>query len=685
MPRLENLFTLDPNLKPYEKHLLLRYSAYEEKKQEIEKREKSLLDFAQSYKTYGIHINPDNSVSCLEWAPGAFQMFLQINVDTDEEEEYTYTRLYKFGKFELHIAPKLDGSCCIKHLSQVRIVVMDHNGARHNRISPWATYVTRPKKYYGLNFRQLIWDPPEKYEFKYSPIKRSEPLRGSLNIYECHVGIATKDERIGTYDEFTDNVIPRVKKLGYNAIQIMGIMEHAYYASFGYQVTSFFAVSSHFGTPEQFKRLVDTAHKEGIIVILDLVHSHASSNIADGLNHFDCTDACFFHRGERGHHGSWGSRVFDYNQWEVLRFLLSNLRWFVDEYRIDGFRFDAVGDMLRLSGEGVGIYGQYFRLDLDAAVYLMLANDMLRSLKPNVITIAEDSTGMPTMCRPINDGGFGFDYRFGMAIPDMWTDLLRNDWDEDWDMERIVSTMLNRRRMEKTLAYCECHDQALVGKKTIAFWLMDKAMYTGMSLLCPSDDDILVIGRGIALHKMIRLITYSLGGEGYLNFMGNEFGHPEWLDFPRRENNESFKYARRQWNLVDDPDLRYRFLNAFDIEMRRVGVKYDWLASDWTFVNVTDNEKKVISFTRANLAFAFNFHPNESLPRYRIGAPSPGEYEMVLDSDEAGFGGFARLDKSVIVATEDIPCGGCPQSLVLYIPCRTAVVWAPITRNQIKS
>lgn len=681
VPGLKNLFVIDPLLKPYARQIRDRYRTFLDKKNQIESIEGSLDDFSRSYQSFGIKINADNSVTCREWAPGVYQLFLTGDFNDWERFTHPYTRC-RYGKWELTIPAKPDGTCPIQHLSRVKILAENRNGKLFERISPWATYVKAPLKYQGTIYRQLIWNPPNSYVFKHP----SPPKPASLKIYECHIGIGTQEERVGTYKEFASNVIPRIAKLGYNAIQMMAIMEHAYYASFGYQVTSFFAVSSRFGTPDDLKYLIDTAHANGLVVLLDVVHSHASINEEDGLNNFDTTDACYFHSGLRGLHSGWGSRLFDYNQWEVLRFLLSNLRWFVDEYRFDGFRFDAVTSMIYLSHNLLdnltgGPYANYFgsNLDLDASVYLMLANELLHSLNPNMITIAEEVSGMPGLCRPIIEGGFGFDYRLGMAIPDLLISLLKSTRDEDWPIGKIVHTLTNRRRMEKTIAYAESHDQALVGDKTLAFWLMDKEMYTHMSIFSP---DSIIVDRGIALHKMMRLLCHGLGGEGYLNFMGNEFGHPEWLDFPRKGNSESYRYARRQWNLVDHDLLKYRTLNEFDRVMNHAEDKYRWLTAETTHVSAQEEDSKVIAFNRGNLVFVFNFHPNVSLPDCRVGAPLPGEYVMVLDTDEKRFGGFERHDHSTVFVTKDVPFGGCPQSLLVYAPCRTAFVLAPNKVNR---
>lgn len=474
-------------------------------------------NFIKSYKKFGIHVASDNSIRCYEWAPGAKALYLRGDFNDWQMETHPFEKK-DFGKWELVIAPKANGEPAIEHLSKIKLVVKTVSGELVDRLSPWASYVVQPSKSSGnLTYDHVLWNPRESYQFKSSKPDRPKGLK----IYESHVGIASPEYKVASYKEFADNVIPRIKRQGYNAIQMMAIMEHAYYASFGYQVTSFFAASSRFGTPDELKYMIDAAHKEGIYVLLDVVHSHASKNVLDGLNQFDGTDSCFFHDGPRGFHELWDSRLFNYSNWEVLRFLLSNLAWYLGEYQFDGFRFDGVTSMLYHShGLGhsfSGDYNEYFGLncDTEAFNYLQLANHIMHKYFPNAITIAEDVSGMPALCRPVEEGGGGFDYRLGMAIPDMWIKLLKEFKDDEWNIGQIVHTLTNRRWQEGTVAYAESHDQALVGDKTIAFWLMDAEMYHSMSKVTPNTQ---IIDRGIALHKLIRMITHALG-EFYLNFI----------------------------------------------------------------------------------------------------------------------------------------------------------------------
>lgn len=676
VPNLHYLLERDPYLQPYEIEIHRRYACLKDIYERIEESGNGIDDFTKGYNYYGIHRRDDNSIVCREWAPGAKALYLMGEFNDWNRDEHAYTKL-EYGKWELIIPPKSDGSATIEHLTEVKLVVQTADGTKVERLSPWAKYVVEPSKGHGTIYKQLNWDPAphEKYTFKNLKV----PKPKSLRIYECHVGIASSESVVASYDHFTDHILTRIKNQGYNAIQLMAIMEHAYYASFGYQVTSFFAASSRYGTPEELKRLVDTAHSMGLYVMLDVVHSHASKNVLDGLNEFDGTDSCYFHSGTKGYHALWDSKLFNYSEYEVLRFLLSNLRWYLEEYQFDGFRFDGVTSMLYHSrgiGEGfTGNYEEYYGLNVDteALIYLMLANKIIHDLSSNAITIAEDVSGMPAACRPVDEGGLGFDYRLGMAIPDKWIELLKDVRDEKWDIGNIVHTLTNRRWMEGTVAYAESHDQALVGDKTIAFWLMDKEMYSHMSKM---SEPSAIIDRGIALHKIIRLLTHTLGGEAYLNFIGNEFGHPEWLDFPREGNNSSYHYARRQWNLVDDDLLKYKYLNRWDAAMNHLEDEYGWLSSNPGFVSCKHEDDKVIVFERASLLFIFNLHVSKSFSDYRIGYEGEGKLMVILSSDDKYFGGQQRVDKSIFHFTTDEPYAGRKNSIKVYIPSRTAIVLA---------
>ncbi|TVY47288.1 1,4-alpha-glucan-branching enzyme [Lachnellula occidentalis] len=665
---------LDPWLAPFKDALRERYSKAQKWIKTLDETEGGLEKFSRGTEKFGFNLDKDNNITYREWAPNATQAFL-IGDFNDWSRESHPMKKDPFGVFEV-IIPAKDGQPAIAHNSKIKISMITPSGERIERIPAWIKYVTQDLSVSPV-YDGRFWNPPasEQYKFKHPRPKKPQSAR----VYEAHVGISSPELRVSTYKEFTKNMLPRIHHLGYNVIQLMAIMEHAYYASFGYQINSFFAASSRYGTPDELKELIDTAHGLGIVVLLDVVHSHASKNNLDGLNEFDGSDSCYFHAGARGKHELWDSRLFNYASHEVLRFLLSNLRFWMDEYKFDGFRFDGVTSMLYTHhGIGTGFSGGYHEyfgpgVDQDGVVYLMLANELLHTLYPETITIAEDVSGMPALCVSLSLGGVGFDYRLAMAIPDMWIKLLKEKEDTQWDMSDICWTLTNRRHGEKTIAYCESHDQALVGDKSIMMHLCDAEIYTNMSTLTEFTP---VIERGMSLHKMIRLLTHALGGEGYLNFEGNEFGHPEWLDFPRAGNDNSFWYARRQFNLPDDQLLRFKFLNEFDAAMNRTEDKYGWLHSEQAYVSLKNESDKVIVFERAGLLWIFNFHPTKSYADYRVGVEQAGTYRVVLNSDAKDFGGFERIDSGTRFFTTNLAWNGRQNFTQVYAPTRTAIVLA---------
>ena len=598
----------------------------------------SLSSFADSFnKQYGF-IREQGATVYKEWAPGASAA--QLIGDFNGWEGWDMQR-DDFGVWSVRV-PDVDGKPGIPHGSRVKIRLQHPGGWWLDRIPAWITWATVEAGKMGAKYDGIYWNPPEseRHVWKNGRPSRMDPNSESLKIYEAHVGMSSPDEQVASYRYFADHVIPRIKKGGYNAVQLMAIQEHAYYASFGYHVTNPFAVSSRSGTPEDLKYLVDKAHEHGIRVLLDIVHSHISSNADDGLAGFDFGQGLgenYFLQGEAGYHRQWDSKLLDYSCYETLRYLLSNVRYWLDEYQFDGFRFDGVTSMLyHHHGIDVGFtgdYNEYFSMstNIDAIVYLMLANKLTHELVPSALTIAEDVSGMPGLCRTTDVGGVGFDYRLGMGLPDFWIRYLKHVRDEDWKMSEIVNALCNRRYTEKTVGYAESHDQALVGDQTIAFRLMGAEMYEGMSSLNEPSE---VVIRGMSLHKMIRLVTMALGGEAYLNFMGNELGHPEWIDFPREGNDWSYKYCRRQWNLADEGHLRYTELLEFDEDCMELDDKYGFISSPTQWVTMMDDARQILVAERGALVFVFNFNPFEDFDGLKVPVPEPGKYKIVLDADK---------------------------------------------------
>ncbi len=679
IPEGAGLVEDDPWLAPYEGLLIERHAAFQKKVCELETSAGSLKEMALGHRYFGFNRAVDRGrpgVWYREWAPGASALFLIGDFNDWDRRSHPMT-CDQYGVWRIFL-PNVEYTQALIHGSRVKVHVVSPSGAL-DRIPAYIQRVVQDEK--TSDFSGVFWDPPA-YTWQH---KRPE-MQG-LRIYEAHVGMAQEKEGIGSFREFADNVLPRIAGLGYTAVQLMGIMQHPYYASFGYQVSSFFAVSHYLGTPEDLKYLNDTAHGLGLRVFIDLVHSHTVKNLLEGLNEFDGTHYQYFHAGGRGEHWAWDSKLFDYSKFEVLRFLLSNIRFWLDEFHFDGIRFDGVTSMIYLDHglhRSFGHYDAYFdlhNLDQDAILYLQLANQLIRELDSDVITIAEEMSGMPGLARPIKEGGVGFDYRLAMGVPDYWIRVLKEQRDEDWHLETMFGMLVNRRANEKHIAYCESHDQALVGDKTIAFRLMDAAMYDDMAI----GHENFVIDRGMALHKIIRLVTYGFGGDAWLNFMGNEFGHPEWIDFPREGNSFSYKYARRQWSLVDNRFLRYKFLNEFDKALHLLERGRPFFNNEDISLLSIHEDNKLLAARRGDLVFIINLHPERSYKDYRLGVPEPVNYEIVLSTDLSKFGGFDRLLDGHIFPVCDEPWDEMLQSIQSYLPCRTAIVLAPVKKREFDS
>lgn len=653
-----NITVNDPLLEPYLPIIRRRHEKSVLKELEFTNRQRKLADVFNNHLYFGLHRTENGGWVFREWAPNATAIYL-----IGEFNEWQRKDAYKLHALENGVWEIVLAEDDMWHGMDYKLWVQ-WNGGEGERLPAYANRVVQDdlSKIYSAQ----VYAPEKAYVWKHPSLERiSHPL-----IYEAHVGMSMENRRVSTFNEFRAYVLPRIVDLGYNMIQLMGLQEHPYYGSFGYQVSNFYAVSSRFGTPDDLKRLIDEAHSFGVGVTMDIVHSHAVKNEAEGLGCFAGDYSQYFYPGERGEHKLWNSRCFDYGKDEVLSFLLSNCKYWADEFHFDGFRFDGITSMLYWDhglGRDFTEYKFYYdgNQDEDAIIYLTLANKLIHEVSPNTITIAEDMSGMPHLAVPMEDGGIGFDFRMSMGVPDYWIKLIEDKKDEEWHVGDMFYELTNKRPEEHTISYAESHDQAMVGDKTIFFRLVDKEIYTSMSVF----DHSIVVDRGMALHKMIRLLTIATAGDGYLNFMGNEFGHPEWIDFPREGNNWSYEHARRQWSLVDDSNLRFHFLNAFDRAMLTLVNSTDFFEpTPEPFVR--DNERQILVFKRGCYLFVFNFNPSVSFSDYVFDA-FPGKYLPVLDTDNKLFDGFNRIDDR----QEHFTLYREGRNLLsLYLPARSACV-----------
>lgn len=665
MEKVLNLIKNDPWLEPYTETIYNRYHHTRLKEKQLTRNGKmSLSDFASGHLYFGMHRTPKGWVF-REWAPNATAIYLigSFN-DWKENRKYALKRV-KGDNWELEL-PK----DALKHGDLYKMKV-HWEGGEGERIPAWANRVVQDED--TKIFSAQIWEPEKPYKFKKRVFK---PNTNPLLIYECHIGMGQEEEKVGTYNEFREKVLPRIAEDGYNCIQIMAIQEHPYYGSFGYHVSSFFAPSSRFGTPDDLKALIDDAHGRGIAVIMDIVHSHAVKNEVEGLGNLAGDPNQYFYPGYKHEHPAWDSLCFDYGKNEVIHFLLSNCKYWLEEFKFDGFRFDGVTSMIYNShglGESFCNYGCYYNenQDVNAICYLTLANKLIHEVNDKTITIAEEVSGMPGLALKMDDGGYGFDYRMAMNIPDYWIKTIKEKCDEDWKPTSMFWEVTNRRQDEKTISYAESHDQALVGDKTIIFRLIDADMYWHMQ----KGDENFKVQRGVALHKMIRLLTASTINGGYLNFMGNEYGHPEWIDFPREGNGWSHKYARRQWNLVDNKNLIYHYLGDFDKAMLEVLKSVRCIQKSPVQEICQNDGDQILAFKRRDLLFVFNFNPSQSFTDYGMLVPG-GAYEVILNTDSKDFGGNGFNDDSIthFTQSDELYKKEKKEWLKLYIPARSAMV-----------
>jgi 1,4-alpha-glucan branching enzyme len=653
----KNIIQQDPYLEPFKEYYQAIDNQIQKKEAQLGGHYESLSEVANGHLFFGLHKNADNII-IREWAPNAKAIYLIADSNQwKKHPDFSFQRIGN-GNWELTL-PYTQ----LPHLSLYKLIV-EWEGGEGERLPAWTRRVVQDEN--TKIFTAQVWLPESEYKWKHPiPPKPEVPL-----IYEAHTGMSLEEEKVATYNEFRTEVLPRIAKAGYNTIQMMAVQEHPYYGSFGYHVSNFFAPSSRFGTPDELKHLIDEAHGMGIRVIMDIVHSHAVKNENEGISRYDGTLYQFFHDGQRGEHVAWDSRCFDYDKNEVLHFLLSNCKYWLDEFRFDGFRFDGVTSMC-YKDHGLESdfmeYAHYFNdnLDVDALVYLRFANMLIHQVRPDAVTVAEEMSGFPGMAAATEDGGIGFDFRLSMGVPDYWIKLIKELPDEMWHVGDMYYQLTNKRPEEKVISYCESHDQALVGDKTIIFRLMDAEMYFNMN----TENTSLIIDRGMALHKMIRLITLGTAGGGYLNFMGNEFGHPEWIDFPREGNNWSYQHARRLWHLSDDKSLRYKFLNEFDKTMVEMVKEHKLIEHEAVVLNC-NNDGQVVAFERNNCIFVFNFNPLRSFTDYEISC-AKGSYTIVLNTDDIRFGGFGHVNSNIEYHSFEKGEGNC---LKLYLPARTGIV-----------
>ena len=487
---------------------------------------------------------------------------------------------------------------------------------------------------------------------------RARESRGSwfsapMSIYEVHLGswarIPEEGNRPLSYRELADRLIPYVTEMGFTHIELLPVMEHPFSGSWGYQVTGFYAPTSRFGTPSDFKAFVDACHRAGIGVILDWVPGHFPKD-AHGLARFDGTSLYEHADPRQGEHRDWGTLVFNYGRNEVRNFLLANALFWLHEYHVDGLRVDAVASMIYLDysrQDGAWIPNRFGgRENLEAIDFLRQMNTLTHGEQPGSMTIAEESTAFPSVSRPAYLGGLGFTYKWNMGwMNDILEYVKRDPVYRRWDHTHLTFSLLYAFTENFILPFS--HDEVVHGKGSI----FQKA---------PGDD-----WQKAATLRALYGFMYAHPGK-QLMFMGCEFGQ-------RREWNHDHSL---DWHLLDQP--LHAGLHRFVKDLNRTYLaeralhEVDFDPQGFQWIDCNDNENSVVSLIRRSrdgqelIVALFNFTP---VPRdgYRIGVPTPGAYAELLNSDGAAYGG-SNQGNAGVVFTEPIAAHGHAQSLRLNLP-----------------
>ncbi len=661
----------DAELSPYVDALLQRRDRFAAEIARIREQYGSLQNYADLHLTLGMHtITTDDGRRyrrLREWMPAATALWLATDrLKFQRWAKYAFRRVTPEGLWELDVPEEELPHGAYMELRVLPDAAGASDGRPQRRVPAFARWVEQDAQV-PEQWCARVWDPATPYTFRHDDHPRNLEFP---RIYEAHVGIAQPyvgrtQHSVGSYAAFARDILPRIRDAGYTVVQLMGIPEHPLYKSFGYQVSNYFAPSSRFGLPDDFKALVDEAHRLGLAILLDITHSHAAPNTEQGIARYDASAYFFADKDNQ-----WGTLSFDYGKEMTRRFLLSNCRWWMEEFHVDGFRFDAVGNMIYRDhgfGDDFSHVGRCFytadgsnRVDEDGVLYLELANTLIHELKPQSLTVAEEFSGMPGMTSPTRDAGLGFDYRFAMGIPDFWGKFIK----EGRPIGTLWHEMTNHRRYERTISYVACHDQCINGKDAMIWRLIGDEMHTHMSRFTDSWNT----SRGLALYKLMRLATLTTAAHGYLNFMGDEFGHPEWID--------GEAYAHRQWHLTERDDLKYADLAAFDRDcLLHIVRRHPEQFREQVRLRHLDEEDRILAFERGRLFCAFNFHELRSRPSLEVWT-TPGKYVETLSTDEDRYAGHSNLTvtEPPVEHFSDPASGATEQRITLYLPPLTALV-----------
>ena len=579
------------------------------------------------------------------WAPNAHRVSVIGDFNRWDGRTHVMRRLVPSGIWEVFVPGLTDGAC-------YKFEIRTPEGHLLRKADPYARRFEVPP-----NTASIIWTEGQ-YAWADTDWMRDRAahdgwMQRPMSVYEVHLGswrrVPSDDNRPLTYREMADTLVPYARDLGFTHIELMPVMEHPYAPSWGYQVIGFFAPTSRFGTPDDFRYLVDECHRHGLGVILDWVPGHFPTD-EHGLARFDGT-ALYEHADPRkGFHQDWGTLIFNYGRNEVRTFLLSNALYWLEQFHIDGLRVDAVASMLYLDysrkpGEWVpNEHGG--RENLEAVSFLQQLNTITHGQAPGTITVAEESTSWPAVSRPTYVGGLGFSYKWNMGwMHDMLEFVEQDPVHRRWHHGKVTFSMLYAFTENFVLPFS--HDEVVHGKRS----MLDK-----------------MPGDRWQKHATLRaLYGYMFGHPGKkLMFMGGEIG--QWREWTADESLD--------WHLLDDPlhqGLQHWVRDLNHLYQREPSLhEVDFAGAGFRWIDCNDSDNSVISLVRYAkdrddfTVMAVNFTPVPR-PGYRIGVPAGGWYHELLNSDAAAYGG-GNIGNAGGLPTESVAAHGFDQSLVLTVP-----------------
>ena len=607
------------------------------------------------YKKLGAHVSVEDGVQGIYfavWAPNADSVNVIGSFNDWNEEKHTMKLLGKGGIWGLFISEASVGD-------MYKFLIRAKNGRKLYKADPFANQAElRPgTASIVADLRGFEWTDSKWMKERDKKDIYKEPMA----VYECHIGSFMKhpdgtEDGFYNYRQFADRMVEYLKEMKYTHVELMGIAEHPYDGSWGYQVTGYYAPTSRYGTPKDFMYLVDKLHSIGVGVILDWVPAHFARD-AHGLAEFD--GQCIFeHPDPRlGEHPDWGTKIFNYGRYEVKNFLVANVLFWMREFHVDGIRVDAVASMLYLDygkKDGQWVANKYGgKENLEAIEFFKHMNSVVRGTCPGFLTIAEESTAWPNVTGPIGGEGLGFTYKWNMG------------WMHDF-CEYMKLDPLFRKSNHYSMTFAMTYNES---EKYILPLSHDEVVHLKCSMVNKMP--------GYPVDKYANLrtgYTYMFGHSGKkLLFMGQDFGQErEWS-----EARELDWFLLQEKNNKGMHEYVKELLKIYNMYSALYEQDDSWAGFEW--MNADDSDNSVYSFVRKNstgtknLLFVLNMTPMMR-EKYRVPLPAAGRYKLLLNSDDERFGGWGnKLPKTVTAAKK--PCHYHDYSMTLNLPPYGAAIY----------